>query len=626
MPFGKIDTADLEMTKCSFEPNAQAMILFDKADINTAVDSIVMYRHKRIKLFEGYDRTLANVRLVYYSRDNYEQISEISAESITWENNAVVVTRLDPKMIYTEEVDKSQKAVVFTFPGVKAGAVIEYRYKWKTITPANFPKWYFQDALPTRYSVVNILVPQDLDYTTITKGYQDFAVDNTQVVFDEHLRGSTRHHLAKINLPGFVKEEFISPGNMNLQSVTMRINKLMHNALFMEAPDGTWQRIVRYLAYVDNFGEQLDKSISDESAILKQVKGLATDREKIAYLFNTVKTTMKWNGINSWYTDEGIRKAWSKKTGNVTEINLILHNLLRKAGIDARPMVVSTPEHGAILPDLAGFSQINKTVVYIQGDSTNYYVLDASNKYARFDEVPPDLLNTYGISFKISPLRIENQIVLLKATKPTVETVNVQAEILPDGKVNGTSEMTSYSYKKAAYHELYDKVGQRKYEDFIKGDDSRVRLDSLVLINMGTDSLPLIQKFNFQIDLHASDDKYIYFTPNLFSPLKVNPFLSEKRLSDIDFGHPVYYGISGKYKLPSGYKIDAMPRNLQVNLIDKSIICKRFVSESDGYIELNYTVTFKRSFYGVEEYRSLYDFYKRLFEVLNEPVVLKKAS
>ncbi len=38
------------------------------------------------------------------------------------------------------------------------------------------------------------------------------------------------------------------------------------------------------------------------------------------------KKAMKWNKVDSWYCIDGVRKAWDKKTGNSTEIGLILYH------------------------------------------------------------------------------------------------------------------------------------------------------------------------------------------------------------------------------------------------------------------------------------------------------------
>lgn len=50
--FGKIDNTDLEMKKCDFESDANAMVLFDKGEVYYDHNfDLSMMKHKRIKIF-----------------------------------------------------------------------------------------------------------------------------------------------------------------------------------------------------------------------------------------------------------------------------------------------------------------------------------------------------------------------------------------------------------------------------------------------------------------------------------------------------------------------------------------------------------------------------------------------
>ncbi|WP_259071600.1 hypothetical protein HDF24_00155 [Mucilaginibacter sp. X4EP1] len=103
-----------------------------------------------------------------------------------------------------------------------------------------------------------------------------------------------------------------------------------------------------------------------------------------------------------------------------------------------------------------------------------------------------------------------------------------------------------------------------------------------------------------------------------------NPFLSENRVSDIDFGYRDNYSVNGIYKIPDGYKIDALPKSVTIVMPDQSIIFKRTVAEDNGTIVIRYMLDHKKSLYFSEDYPDIRDFYKKMYELLNEQVVLKK--
>jgi hypothetical protein len=168
--YGKIDKADLEMKSCEFEPDANAEVLFDKADIYFDPDfNIIMEFHRRVKIFNNNGKKWADIRLEYDGGNRNEYISDIQAESINLVDGKIEVTKVDKKLIYVQHIDRVRDAAVFSLPNVKEGSVIEYKYRWSTPSYANFPNWYFQDKIPVRYSELSTSIPDIFYYRTQTR-------------------------------------------------------------------------------------------------------------------------------------------------------------------------------------------------------------------------------------------------------------------------------------------------------------------------------------------------------------------------------------------------------------------------------------------------------------------------
>lgn len=332
---------------------------------------------------------------------------------------------------------------------------------------------------------------------------------------------------------------------------------------------------------------------------------------------------MKWNEIDRWYTTDGTAKAWEKQTGNSSEINIIVYHLLKSSGVNAYPMVVSTRNHGMVNGYYAFLSQFNRAVAYVPVDSTKYYILDATNKYNTYNETPSNLLNSSGLYINKDE-KVFN-ILYLDKTQPARQTVMITAEIKPDGKMEGDADISSTSYFKQKCTEQYKKDGEEKYTTSLKDNDNNLSINDLKLENLEIDTLPLNQKLNFKLALTGSDGNYIYFNPNLFSGLKTNPFLSEKRATDIDFGYLTSYSINGSYKIPAGYKVDALPKNLSMVMPDQSMTFRRIIMEQDGAVVVRYVILCKKTIFPKESYPEFFDFYKKMNEMLNEQIVLKKS-
>jgi len=60
-------------------------------------------------------------------------------------------------------------------------------------------------------------------------------------------------------------------------------------------------------------------------------------------------------------------------------------------------------------------------------------------------------------------------------------------------------------------------------------------------------------------------------------------------------------------------------------MADKSISFNRTIGEMGGAIIVHYVISFAKAKYKRVEYPVLRDFYKKMYELLNEQIVLKKS-
>jgi hypothetical protein len=620
MPFGKVDIADLQLKQCDFEKDANAMVLFDKADVYfDSQFNIVTERHKRIKIFNDKGKDEANIRIEFYGGSRSENMSDIQVETINDNNGKPEITKLEKKLIYNEAIDKWRTALVFAFPNVKAGSIIEYKYRLTNVSSYALPDWYFQSKLPSRYSILSTETPDALFYKTQTRVNQPFVVNTS----GSEGASTDKHVRALANIPSLNNEPYMRSRIDNLQCIWFQLTTIRPSGGFVRSFNDTWEKVGITLAEDEDFGGQLKRKLKDELLIVNKAKLLKTDDEKIAYIFNQVKGRMKWNDIDHWYTNDGTSEAWDKQSGNSTEINLGLCHLLKQVGVKAYPMIVSTRDNGRINGAYPSLGQFNRAVAYIPVDSTKHYILDATDKYNLYNETPDELLNSYGLYLD----KDEKKYPLLFIEKPTPvrQILFINANVLADGKLDGTAEINSFSYHKIHSVEKYKRDGEEKYKKYLKDDDNNLDIASVKFENMDVDTLPLTQKIGFKLTLAGSDENYIYINPNTFSPMKSNPFINENRATDIDFGYRNNYIMTGTYKIPAGFKTDAIPKNISMTNPDKSIIFRRVAVEEEGAIKINYTINFKKTIYFKEDYPVLREFYKKMYDMMNEQIVLKKG-
>ncbi len=624
-PYGKVTQADLDLKQCDFEKDANAEVLFDKGVINLVNDEkringrmvnnvmITMERHKRIKIFNDFGKGFGNVHILYYSYLENVVINDLHAETINTNNGKTEIIQLDKKQIYTETVNKRYSALVFAFPNIQAGSIIELKY---TMTTPGIPVWYFQDYVPTRYSEIQVNIPSFYNFKSVPFTRQPYTKSVGEGADAYQVRVMTNVH----SIPN---EPYMGSREGNLQKIEY---------IPINTDVSTWSKIGEQLMLFNDFGYDLDRNLQGESNILAKAKSLKSDDERIAFIFDTVKNRMKWNLGLEFYTIDGTVKAWDNSTGNSAEINMMVFHLLKKAGIKADPILVCTKENGKVNPVNPGLGKFNNMVVYVRVDSTKNYVLDATQKYNLYNTIPESILNTFGLSIDVHDALSINYADKLKAfnmifianEEPAMHSVYLNAEIKPDGKMEGNAEITSYTYNKAKALRLYEINTEEKYLDTLRDHDNNIKIKSLKRENTVVDSLPLVQKVDFTMDLTGSDDKYIYFNSNLFNQVRKNPFYSDERFSDIDFGYLDNFSLYGVYKLPQGYKTDVLPKSVTLVMPDQSIIFKRTVAEDNGTLLVKYVLSHKKTIYFLENYQDIHEFYKKMYELLAEQVVVKK--
>ena len=80
--------------------------------------------------------------------------------------------------------------------------------------------------------------------------------------------------------------------------------------------------------------------------------------------------------------------------------------------------------------------------------------------------------------------------------------------------------------------------------------------------------------------------------------------------------------------LPAGYAVDALPKNVRLINADKTVNFTReiYYSAENSQLIARIKIDFSKSQYGSDEYPDVKEFFKKMSDLLNEQVVLKKKT
>ena len=130
------------------------------------------------------------------------------------------------------------------------------------------------------------------------------------------------------------------------------------------------------------------------AGILHSLGEDASALQKMKRIHQYVRSNMVWDGISSRYSEAGVKSVHEKK-GNSADINLLLVSLLRSAGLETYPLLVSERHHGRVDTAYPFIDQFNKVVALVRLDG-NQYVMDGTDNATPSVMMPVQLLNTTG--------------------------------------------------------------------------------------------------------------------------------------------------------------------------------------------------------------------------------------
>jgi hypothetical protein len=613
--FGHITAAEQNLTECSFDKEADAVVILDEAsaDHNDQYNLIVT-RRIRLKILKPKGNKHGDISIRYLSKDNIEYISDIEAYTCNYRSSNVPdIKNVAQSSIYRQKVNDRISVVRIAMPDVQAGSIIEYKYTITSKSYAYLEDWYFQNELPTMHSRFSLVVMPNYEFA-----YRVYKSELLPISIKQE-KNSGRIYFGMDSIAGLRDEPFMDAEKDYLQHVEFQLSGYQGTFGGTTKYMTTWAEVTRELMANSSFGTQLNKNIPVGEEWLKKVKAMTSAYEKMSVIYNFVYKNFTWNGQGGIASSEGVKDTWEKRKGSSGDINLLLINLLQEGELEVYPLLVSERGHGKVNPEYPFIDQFNKVLAYVLiGDQK--YILDAAGPYTPPFMIPFAVINTKAF---IVNRKKGGVITLTETDKKDRNFVSIIGAVDENGQMKGSATIESYDYARLARLRAWERDKDRFKENYYTSYQTGLTIDSLNLKNLENDSLPVIQQFVFSIPPTASGD-YKLINLNLFSGIAKNPFISDIRFTNIDYGCLQSHTVMESIELPPSLKIENLPRNIRMIMPDTSITLSRLVQVKDNILQVKYSITTTRSTFTAEEYEYVKDFYKKMAEIMNEQVVLKR--
>ncbi|TDU40542.1 uncharacterized protein DUF3857 [Gelidibacter sediminis] len=619
---------DITTNTYSKDSTATALVIYEYGNSYIDRDTYTLKTEikKKIKILNrnGFDRATETIYL-YNNNKGKEKVSKIFATTSNLENGAITKTELKRDEVFEEKYNEQYTLVKFTLPNIKEGSVITYSYQLESPFIYKFHPWEFQDDIPKLYSEYNTSIPGNYDYHIKLVGTQKLNKSESKIVknclsaFNGASADCVNTIYAMSNIPAFIEEDYMTARQNYLSRLEYELKVFRGFDGSVDNITKSWKDADNELRSDANIGRQLRRNTSLKDEVANLITGAQNPLIVAQNLYTYVQNNYTWNGDHKIFTDVSIKDLIKSKSGNVSEINILLHNLLYEHGIEVKPVLLSTRANGLPTQLFPVISEFNYLIVQatINGDT---YLLDATDPYLGFGELPYKCLNHYG-----RLLDFDNGSTWLPIEASNPSSIHYQVDLkITDQLVNGEVK---------AHYLGYDALSKKK--EFFVNKDAYIKnnADRQSDITVTNHEVPVADKnseaFHETYDVVLNDSHntqdMVYLNPFIYKFFKENPFKLQQRTYPIDFGHQKTYLYSVQIDFGETYDIVEIPKSIQAKLPNNGgdLILNTTVNAQK--VMLFFKFSLKNSIYEPEHYELFKLYLNKVLEVQqNSLVVLKK--
>lgn len=612
--WNEVTDAELQMKSIKEDPEANAVILFDKGElkINTEFD-MEMSVHVRIKILTEVGKEYTNISIPFYYKD---EIYDVEAYSYSPDGEEF---ELDDDDIF-EEQEKSTKRIKFAIPGVVVGSVVEYRYELRSPYIHSLEPWVFQGNEFTRFSSVTVYLPPGFSYSAVKSNLDMYnLIENREKARDPFNSDKTvgKYTWSVRNLPGIKEEPYMTRIEDYYAKILFQLtgfknqwNNIKIAKTWDDISKSFWNTLDDYV----NMGGDLEDFSTD---LVKEIKD---PQEKIKKIYEYVCKDIKISDNNGFYGDDykDPEMVLSSKSGSSIEQNILLINLLNHAGFQARPLIVSTRSNGRFNPGWVQAQQFNRVITYLDFQGTKWF-LNPSEKKCPMGYLTPGydvgigflLEEDKGKIIDITPLKADNY-----------KTIKSKITLHENGTLYGMSSITYGGIRAINERKRIDEEEIRTYlEKELEKINENAVLDSFLYTNENEIDLPLELELTYNVPEYAEGNgDILYFSPPFITAIEKNPFVRERRSFPVDYSYAYTISEAIEINIPRNYSISDEPKPYSERFRNFSF-SKTYFSLTD-VIKCKRKLEIKRKSFHPGEYQHLREIYGKIVSSDQEQFVI----
>ncbi|MBC9913207.1 DUF3857 domain-containing protein [Chitinophaga varians] len=645
--YGKVSKEDFTVAPIAGDSGAHAIILSRIGSSRFESDGswfrMVFKVHARIKIIDKNAYDLATVKInLYKGSSDEEEVRNLKASAYNLENGEVVETKMESKNIFTDKQDKNIVVKKFAIPAVKEGSIIEYTYTIYSPYYQYLRAWDFQGEYPVRYSEYSVGIPEYFDYIQIPQGYEKFESSKEQsrttLTFRSQSNNGyggntgpttvttltpnvTIYKWSLKDAPAIRDEDFITTTDNYVNRMEFQLSSINWPNSPSKPIRSTWPKLMEELMKDENFGSALGNNNGFLGDVVDGlIKDAKTEEEKATAIYHWVRSNFTCTEHSGVWIYRSLKTIFNSKNGTAAEVNLLLVAMLKRAKLNAYPVILSTRDNGHIYPFYPLLSRFNYTIAGVRYDD-KFVSLDASDPMLGYARLSPRCYNgparivdeeANGVSFEADSLREQ-------------KFTSVMFGKVENGMLEGSFQQRPTYFESYKVRKIVKEKNQDEFFDKVrKGFVGEIELANKEIEDLKVLESPVMLKFDFKIKL--DNDQLIYLNPMFTEANRTNAFKSAERKFPVEMEAVFDEIYSLNMEVPEGYEVDEIPKSAMAKYNEDEGVFQYLIQQQDNHIQLRCRVKLNKANFAPEDYPSLREFFDLIVKKQAEQIVLKKKK
>jgi len=636
---GRVSVPELEQKLHPADTSAAATILYKKArtffEFFPGHGYVINHEYEmRFKIYKKEGLGWANFQVPYHAEINNIPADKLKfSNCVTYnhEDGKIVTTKLNEEGNFNVKYNKYWNEASITMPNVKVGSVFEIKYVIKSEHNVRFPIFNFQYSIPVNYAEYFTDIPEIYIYKSIVTGFckvnSDVQVVEANKSYSQKygqydavpLKYVESTHKIE-NIPAQKEEKYVDNKSNYLGSIHYELERTRYPGENVKDYAVTWEGVAKSIFEDEDFGRELKKDSYFKDDLRKIIEKAKTDSEKVELIFNFVQNKMNWNNELGIQADKGVKQAYETNTGNKAEINFILISMLKSAGIESNPVLITTVSGG--IPVYPNRTVFNAVIAAAQVDEKQI-LLDATSKFATINTLPIEDLNWTGRLIKKDG---SSQEIKMATDKLSSENTSLMTVIQANGKMTGKARIIKTDYTAERFRDNFANENQDEYLEKLETKLGGIQISDYTIENKKTTvEKPISETFTFSSEnSFDSIGNKLYINPLLFFTDSTNPFVQEKRELPIYFQYPKQEKYNISIEIPQGYVVESLPKPIKLVTGENVGSFSFNIQQLENKIQIVVSQSINGTIISAEFYDILKEFFQKTIDKQNEKIVLKK--